>query len=202
MNIFDLLFPKECLECSQKGGYICHKCLKKVGNGKLDFINKNFSAFKYEGVVRKAIIKLKYNFASNIAIELIDSVYNNFQIPIEISNVVIVPVPLYKARENWRGYNQSALLGKIMAEKMNWNFEENLVKRHEGSIPQAHLSREKRLRNMRGKYAVNMQLASKYLYNDIIVFDDVITTGATINECKRMLTKAGVKNVYGLSICS
>ena len=68
MNILDFIFPKKCLECGSFGKYICDNCLKKVG--KSGWWGRNYSVFKYEGVIRKAIIALKYKYSTAIVDEL------------------------------------------------------------------------------------------------------------------------------------
>ena len=75
MNLLDLIFPKKCLECGKSGQYICDVCMGKVSlYGAND---SNYSIFKYQGVIRKAIISLKYKFAYDIADELTGRIVNS-----------------------------------------------------------------------------------------------------------------------------
>lgn len=223
MNILDILFPKNCLECKKSGKYICSECLAKVERAKLicpvckkysfsgkthsfcihkHALNGMHSFYKYEGVVRKAILKLKYNFASDVAGELVDSLKMNSS----LKNAILVPVPLHRTRENWRGFNQAAILGKKLAEKENWIYEDQMVLRLENTTPQARLGREERLRNISGKFAVNANASLEALAKwdisnkTVVIFDDVWTTGATISEICKELKKIGVKEVWGMSV--
>lgn len=224
MGLLDLLFPKNCLECKRAGKYICSECLSKVVKAKLmcpickrwsidgkthSFCSKKFSLdghysfYKYEGIIRKAILALKYRFASSLAEEIVNILNIS---GLKIANAIIVPVPLHKKRENWRGFNQSAVLGKMLAEKNNWEYKDNLVLRLENTMPQAKLSKEERLRNISGKFAVNEDALNVILSvaegsrQTFVIFDDVWTTGATIGEIAKELKKAGAKEVWGMSV--
>ncbi len=225
MNILDLFFPKNCLECRLPGKYICDRCLAKVETAKLvcpvckkySFIgaahsfcvnkfalNGMHSFYKYDGVIRKAILALKYRFAHSIAEELVNCLDDK---KLAFKEAILVPIPLHRHRENWRGFNQAAVLGKILAEKEDWRFNENLLLRLTDSTPQVKLGREKRLRNIRGKFAAikprderEQVLRGELLDKTIILFDDVWTTGATMAEACRVLKKAGAKEVWGMSV--
>src|SRR5258708_21225478 len=168
MSFLDLLFPVFCLECKKQGKYICDNCLSKVKViNQFDPISKTFSVFRYEGVIRKAIIKIKYNFAHDIAQELVEVSIKNFKNPYtiyDIQNTVLVPIPLHKSRENWRGFNQSEMLGKLMAKKLNWGFEKDLLIRPIQGQHQVGLTKSDRVRNIRGKFAVKTILKPALTY--------------------------------------
>jgi ComF family protein len=170
------------------------------------------SFYKYEGIVRKAILKLKYNFASSIAEELIEACSINPSLSSYLLHTTcyLIPIPLHKKRHNWRGFNQAVLIGKKLSENSKWDFEENLLLRVEDTTPQVRLDKKERLQNIRGKFAVNNETLSVILERadkqaiesqpTFIVFDDVWTTGATINEAGKVLKKAGAKVVWGMSV--
>lgn len=223
MNFFDLLFPKNCLECKKAGKYICNECLVKVEAAKLicpvckkysfngqthSFCVNKFSLngiycfYKYEGVIRKAILAIKYRFAFDITKELVEGL----NMDLNLRKAVIVPVPLHIKREKWRGFNQAALLGKLLADKAKLKFNDKLVLRLENSSPQVKLGKVERLQNIRGKFAVNSEVLRAILSEvegsqpTFVLFDDVWTTGATINEVAKELKKAGAKEVWGMSV--
>ncbi|CAN5345712.1 ComF family protein [soil metagenome] len=201
MSILDLIFPKSCLECGKSGKYICDSCLSKVQTlNRFDPVSKTFSIFQYESVVRKAIIKIKYNFAYDIAEELAEFSIKSFKNPfINTKNIVLIPIPLHKTRQNWRGFNQSEILGELIALKLNWKLEKNILIRKIQGNNQVGLQKSDRVRNIRGKFALNSK-AKLDLHNTYIIFDDVATTGSTIKEAIYMFKKEGIKNIYGLTI--
>lgn len=197
--ILDFLFPKSCLECKKDGEYICNVCVSKVLNGTFD--KNNFSIFKYKGVIRKAIVSLKYKFASDITDELVDKCVQRLSSK-KYHDVLLVPVPLFWQRENWRGFNQSELLGEKLAKQMNWDFASNLLVRQKQTLPQATLKGGERTRNLLNAFVLNQnyKVNNKILKSNIIIFDDVYTTGSTIKEVKKVLNEAGFKNIYSLTI--
>lgn len=204
MSILDILFPVSCLECGKEGKYICDNCIKKVEViCRFNPSTNTFSIFKYNGVVRKAIIALKYKFATDVSEELVDICTNKLKNNLPITKAVLIPIPLHTKRQNWRGFNQSEILGKLIAEKMSWKFEPNLLMRTLASKPQVGLTKSERVRNISGKFAVNDE-ALRVILSDgelvepesnrsspnFVIFDDVLTTGSTLQEAMKVLQKA------------
>ncbi len=200
MNLLDLIFPKSCLECKKPGKYICNSCLSKVKVlNRFDPYTNTFTILHYEGIVRKAITKIKYNFAYDIASELADICAFKLHNPPLIQNSILIPVPLHKSRERWRGFNQSEIIAKLISKKLNIGFEKDLLIKPKASLPQVGLVRNQRMQNIRGKFAVNSE-AKLYQNRTYIIFDDVATTGSTIQEAMKVLKKAGVNKIFGLTI--
>lgn len=195
MNLLDLLFPKYCLECNKEGKYLCKSCVEKVLDGNFD--KNNFAIFKYKGVIRKAIISLKYKFATDIVDELIEICVDRLKSS-KFHNVCLVPIPLYKLRENFRGFNQAELLGEKLAKKLNWQFAPDLLVRNKNTISQVGLKGISRRQNLSGVFSFNSSYLVRHL--SILLFDDVYTTGSTINEAKKILEIAGFKKIYSLTI--
>jgi ComF family protein len=223
MSLLDLLFPKSCLECGKYGIYICPECLSKVPlaknvclgcfrpsvDGKTHFKCRKklladclFSLWKYQGVVRKAILKLKYKFAYDIADELarkfISGLGGEVLLP---SSAVLIPVPLHRLRENWRGFNQAENIGEIISQKMGWKFQPNVLQRYKFTKTQVGLKRKQRLANVRGVFRV----VPKEAFNldrkeNIVIFDDVFTTGSTIKEAGKVFKRLGFEDVWTLTL--
>jgi len=198
MTIFDILFPKKCLECGRNGGYICEVCLAKVPKAAPPGL------WEYRGVVRKAILALKYRFAADVAFELGELASQ--QIPSQntvhcLQNTILVPIPLHKKRQNWRGFNQAEAIGAQIAKNLGWKYRNDILVRTEAGEPQVGLSKKERVQNISGKYAVNNSFRSTdYSSRTVVLFDDVATTGSTLAEAARVLKKAGAKRVVRLTI--
>ena len=200
MNLLDLIFPKKCLECGKSGQYICDVCMGKVSlYGAND---SNYSIFKYQGVIRKAIISLKYKFAYDIADELTGRIVNSL-----ISNKfflnkknILIPIPLYRSRQNWRGFNQSELIGEKLSKQLGWKFAPDLLIRNKNTIPQVGLRGSVRRSNLSGVFCVSSNYSLLTLNSSLLLFDDVFTTGSTINEAKKVLKEAGFYNINSLTI--
>jgi len=201
MAILDLIFPKNCLECGHSGKYICESCVKEIRPG--GWTSKTtYSIFRYEGIIRKAILALKYKYSTDIVDELADcvlSVLRNSKFSVHSSELTLVPIPLHWYRKNVRGFNQSEEVGKLLAQKMNWRFTPDLLIRTKSTIPQAQLTGSARRENLHGVFSFNPKiLISKY--PNIVLFDDVLTTGSTLLEASKVLREGGVKRIFCLTI--
>src|SRR5687767_11382771 len=102
MSVLDLIFPKSCLECGLIGKYICKTCLEKVPlvgwHGK-----RNYSVWGYKGVVRKALISLKYKYSTDIAKELSNEVVKILRLEVLRPNEgLLIPIPLHWQKKNLR----------------------------------------------------------------------------------------------------
>src|SRR3990172_6290380 len=155
MNLVDILFPKFCLGCRMKNYFLCPACLGKVR------------------LVRQICVECE-----KLSVYTVHYLKTNVHaLP---SNTILVPVPLYMRRVRWRGFNQSERIGKIIAEKMGWNFSPEQVVRKSSTVPQVELRGKQRKMNLKDVFALN---SSKKLNGaSIVVFDDVMITGTTLKE--------------------
>lgn len=111
---------------------------------------------------------------------------------------MIVPVPLHKARQRKRGFNQAWLLARHLSRWTQVPLADRVLVRHRSTAVQAGLSRGQRRRNIRGAFRVADREAVRK--RAVLLVDDVFTTGATLNECARMLGKQGAHRVDVLTI--
>lgn len=164
----------------------------------------------YEGPMRVAIKRLKYKpWISSLGVSLASLIFQYLRenpsiIRIIEQNPIITPVPLHKSREHARGFNQSALLGKLVAEGLNLEFVPNLLVRHKKTKPQVELKGKERKENIRDAFVVNQELKTKNLEflkkKSILLIDDVWTTGATLRACGQVLKRAGFDKVWALTL--
>jgi ComF family protein len=112
----------------------------------------------------------------------------------------LVPVPLHWRRLLWRRYNQSALLAHAVSRKTGLTVLPDILTRRKRVKPQAGLTRRQRLINMRGVFAVHPRRKASIAGKRLVLIDDVITTGATLNHCAKALLKAGASEVYVLTL--
>ena len=223
MSFVDFIFPKQCLRCGRSGRYLCAKCISKVSLAKqicvecekpaIDGITHIkckkawgidglVSVWVYEGVVRRGIVKLKYKFAFDIARELakLASIFLKTRLTALPKKILLTTVPLHSFRKNWRGFNQSEEIGKLIASEMGWQFFPEMLIRRVQKTPQTELGGEERRKNVLGVFAINPKYDIRTIKPDIIVFDDVITTGSTLKEAVKVLKRNGAKKVWGLTI--
>ena len=228
MNILDLLFPKTCLGCGRSGNYICPDCVAKVRlaqpicayceRASIDGLTHArcqkklgldglISIWEYEGVIRKAILALKYKYATEIAsllnglvVERLKNPDSRFLIP---NSSCLVPVPLHWHRQNVRGFNQSIEIGRSISETMDWKFVPDLLIKKQSTTSQTELSGDKRRQNLKGVFILDSRFQIDSITScadSIILFDDVFTTGSTLKEAAKVLKRAGVEKVWGLTV--
>jgi ComF family protein len=225
MNIIDLIYPKKCLECGKDGVYICNNCLSEVGKPQLlclmcrrpskdgmthmkcrekMAVDYAYSPWNYTGVVRKAILKLKYNFAYDIANELSNRFVEKLKKDTDIlpKKAIICPIPLHRIRQNWRGFNQSEVLAKRVSKDLGWQFYPDILLRKKLTKPQTELKGGERKENIKGAFEFNSRYLLSKTHTPIILFDDVLTTGSTIREAAMVLKRNYFKIVWGLTIAS
>lgn len=222
MNIADILFPRKCFDCGKNGYYLCPTCANKIKppiltcpicNSTSPYgvthircrdplgLDGRLSLWRYSKGIRKAIAGMKYKFALEIAKELSNYAVKELK-KRELAfprNSVLVPIPLYWHRQNWRGFNQSEEIGKIIAKKLGWGFDNTLLTRKASKKPQANLEKEERKTNIKGVFRLNK---TPDMNVPIILFDDVWTTGSTAKEAARVLKKGGAKRVNCLTLTS
>jgi ComF family protein len=111
----------------------------------------------------------------------------------------IVPVPLHKSRFKERGYNQAALLGKALAERLEIPFLDKIVIRHKKTIAQKQLNYAERQNNLKKAFKLSV---NDVKLNTVIIIDDVYTTGSTVDALAEVFLEKGVKNVYVVTLAA
>jgi ComF family protein len=168
-------------------------------------IEQKISLWKYEGVVRRALLSLKYKFVSDLGDELGKIVIDELRVRrYEFFDHILVPIPLSTSRGRWRGFNQAQLISEKVAVEFKLGTFNNLLLRENTKEPQVHLNREERVRNISGVFAVNQTIAHRLLTTGntkVVIADDVWTTGSTITEAARTLKSVGIRNISALTVC-
>jgi len=206
----DLFFPSFCVGCNQQISFfdngLCPKCFSSLKNylnpqlaeknnlQNLDreiFYQKHFILGDYLGNIKKVLQAYKFKEKKRLMWPLADLILGklNFK-DLEID--AISYVPMSKKKEINRGYNQSHLLAKKMAVKLKLPLL-SLLKEKKKSKIQKKLSTFDRFINVINRYQLTN--SQKVLGKKILLVDDVFTTGATANECSRILLSAGAKEV-------
>jgi competence protein ComFC len=218
-SLLDFVFPKKCVNCGKIGEYFCRSCISKVeflekpicpicqrqaigGRTHPKCMNKYsldglVVACKYRGVIKKAIQKVKYKWIYDIGENLVDVLsgeINKFDIP---KKVILVPVPLHSRRKNWRGFNQAEILAKNLAKKFKVDYAD-IMNRFINTKTQVGLSKADRKKNVKNAFSIRGFTPIKG--HDVILVDDVYTSGATMVECAKILKKSGAKSVWGMAV--
>lgn len=208
-KILDLIFPPVCGICNKEiNTYLCGKCEKEINKitcvGENRYDNKYFSThmylFKYEGIIRNKIISYKFNDKPYLYKTFCEIFVKNKKVCEFLKKYdIIISVPMYKKKKNQRGYNQSELIAREIAKKIeNIEYRNDILIKIRNTAKQSSLNKEQRKENLKNAYVVNN---NEYILNkNILIFDDIYTTGSTANECAKTLIEAGAKDVGILTI--
>lgn len=200
-NIINLIYPNICGFCEEFSTKdLCIKCnlkLNKISNINVDIYNdkyfkKHMYIFKYEGLIKEKLLNYKFNNKSYIYKSFVDFFINNEKIYSFLKSYdIIIPVPIHKYRKIIRGYNQSALICKKIAKKINLGYCDDVLYKNTNNKPQSTKNKEERIKNVIGVYKFKNE--KKIIGKNILVFDDIYTTGSTVNECAKILIQARSK---------
>ncbi len=222
--ILDILFPPLCIGCkdylseSEKSQKICRQCFnsikifssffcpecknripeqKIVCHKKINFLLAPVT--DYQNIAVKNIIKfLKYKkwvSLKNTIKPLVNSYLN--VIGQDLTDFIVIPIPLHKDRYNERGFNQSELIAEIVSEKININLNTNNLIRIRATKNQAELKNTKeRAENIQNCFA--LKNSEEIKNKNIIIVDDVFTSGSTMGEAVKILKTAGAKKIIAL----
>ena len=152
---------------------------------------------EYEGVARDAVHAFKFHGRRALARPLADLLLEPWGAPLAAASVdALVPVPLARARERERGFNQAALVAERLAGALGVPLRPRWLARVRATQPQSDLGAAERRANVRGAFAADTAVAGRH----VAIVDDVLTTGATAAECARILRAAGAARVGVLAV--
>ena len=225
-RLLDLLYPRRCVGCGVSSPetfrYVCWDCWSASarveppfcdccgdpvsGAVDHDFIcyscsaekpafDRARSAARYDGVVGEALRQLKYEKALWLAPDMAELLHNCLEAEYPDRTFdLLVPVPLHHVRRRARGYNQSAVLAHELSRRMGRPSVPNLLRRIRPTTTQTNLTAKQRLSNVVGafQYRKEKQLAGR----QVLLVDDVMTTGATVNACAKALKAGGAASVH------
>jgi ComF family protein len=219
-TFLDLLFPPRCVGCQKRGVWFCAACLAAVPrivpplcrccgeplkhSGDLCYncrreplqIDGIRAVALFEGPLRQAVHHLKYTGQRDLASSL-GSLLAEYWRENPLPADVLVPVPLHASRQRERGYNQAALLAQELAAAAGLPIIEGCLVRTRQTASQMTLKRVERKTNVRDAFAcVDDRLAGR----QVLLLDDVCTTGATLEACAVACRQAGACSVWALTL--
>lgn len=226
-NCLDLILPHCCLACGREvkqGGFVCQQCFTEIDfitepccsicGIPFDYADHNSicldcmqnkpdfdlarAVFLYEGVARKMALAFKYA-------DKIEAVSYFSQLMINAGSIFfknkidyIIPVPIHRYKLILRKYNQSALLAREIAKKTGIQISYDALIRNKNTKPQAMFHKKERFNNIKNVFKVNRTEIIKN--QNLLLIDDVLTTGATVSECAKIMKAGGAEKVYVLSL--
>jgi ComF family protein len=218
-SALDFFLPRFCSSCKSKlpseEKFICVNCLSNIQQASAERLKNEYDkkfnqeqfisgftslfVFEKEKELQSVIHDLKYNGKYRLGIFLGKLFANNMYDRLTEWKIdLIIPVPLHHVKRAERGYNQSDYIVKGISSNAKIRYHLKLIKRKRFTETQTELNLMQRKQNVSGAFKLKskLQLTGK----NILLIDDVITTGATISECGKILHNAGANRIYAGSI--
>lgn len=217
-RVLDIIFPPHCLSCRRFGSWVCDDCWQKIGliatpicykcnrlspgweicancrrDGKL---RRLIVSGYWQNPLKQLVYGLKYHRARPVA-ERLGKLLSQTVAPwCRDEDLVIVPVPLHRGRLWDRGFNQAELLARVVSQYLDSPLIQPLVRRR-WTKPQFGLTKLARRDNISGAFAIKPRQLPLIVGKKVLLIDDLVTTGATINECAKVLKQNGAHEVWG-----
>jgi len=201
-GLLSLIYPLQCPLCrtilpaDHPAGF-CPLCLTELPGDPQDALGGPFSilsATPYTGTAQRLVQRLKYESQPWVGRSMGRLMARRWEArEPSWEPDAVVPVPLHPARRRQRGYNQSEILARELAWQLDTPFRNDLLRRTRFTPPQVGLSREKRLKNLKGAFSASQKSAGLRL----LIVDDVTTTGATFSSCFAALAERKAEDFRG-----
>ena len=212
-KILNLIYPPICGICGKfNDNFLCPKCQKILENEAVfgidkyekikieknlqerKYFNEHLYIFEYEGIIRRIILKYKFQDKAYLYKTFVNFLLKNKNFFEFIKKYdTIIPVPISRKRRAMRGYNQSELIVKEIANFTNLKEESDCLFKIKNVIEQSKLNKEERQKNIQGVYELRNK--EKLYKKKILLVDDIYTTGSTVNECSKVLRGAKPKQI-------
>lgn len=217
-TLSNLLFPQFCMKCDKFGALLCEDCIKEhklntiqrcphcekrsVGGfvhtaciGKTP-IDRLIVATKYGALEQKLVHKLKYKNNKECAEIIAKLIDRKIRKKINFQNFILCPIPLHKSRLRHRGYNQSKLLATKLSERIPTLTVQNLLIRTKDTKQQNKLNKQERAQNLKNAFQLTPSIK---VPRQVLLIDDVTTSGSTFGAAAITLKKNGAKTVWCLA---
>jgi len=221
-NLFNKIFPLKCIECGELGEIICDSCLynteilntqyciycdKPSFNGythleclrkKRDLPIQTISIYKYENLIRDIIKTSKYGSKKFLVLKKLsyEASYLLKEWAFNFEKYICISVPSSKNKYKYRGFNQAQIIADVVSKKLNLITDDSILTREKDTKAQFKLNKKDRFNNLKNAFNVNKDIKGI----NILIIDDVVTTGSTIREISKVLYDAGAKRVKCLTI--
>lgn len=201
--LLNCLFPKKCYGCEASQTWLCKSCFAKIKKyqgqtpRQLTGVDDLIIAGEYHDPVLKDLIQaFKFNFNKELVVPLAALLYSKISWPHLNKSYLIIPIPLHRQRLAWRGFNQSELLAREISKLTGWPINCELIKTKK-TKEQAGLKEVERLKNQIGVFSwCGANLAGQ----NIMLLDDIITSGATISQAALVLKQAGAGEIVAMAV--
>ena len=207
---------KKCYLCEKSiskkyiNEYICENCFKKLEKYKKKYDNDKYVCyedfninyafiFDYQNYIRKLILRYKFLDKPYLGKVFSEFIIRDKKVCKKIKSYdIIIPVPMSKKSKRIRGYNKTEIISYEISKSIGIAYNKDILIKYKDTKKQSLLNRKERLENVKDAYKINNKFCEYLNGKKIILFDDIYTTGATVNECLKLIKKYNVKNILVL----
>lgn len=205
--VLDIIFPINCPVCGKEGEWLCRECAMvipfdnpfKKDNNVRGYLSRLVSfGFYHNPPLRGLITNLKYFNAKAVAPHIekfILKFLNKYSLEFT-GDEIFVPIPLHRNKLWKRGFNQAEVIARIIAKYFNLGLRNDIIKRRWNTEEQTKIDKKERLTNILGAFVCLK--SQEIIGRRVVLVDDVYTTGATMQECAKILRENGAKDVVGI----
>jgi ComF family protein len=224
-SLLNIVFPAKCVSCGKSGADLCLSCICLFPPAERENANWIFSLYDYRHPpIRQALHLLKYKGKKRLTKIFAEVVYDrileelsDLSVLENFNNAILIPIPLSPSRYRERGYNQAQLICEeiikidrvahlrhgvnVPQDSNKLSLANNILIKPKETEHQARIKdRRTRLKNIIGSFAVKKENVIKIKNKNIILIDDITTTGATLTEAKKVLKQAGARKIIAFTI--
>ncbi len=207
--LLEYIYPPRCIFCNQmiefnKPRIICQQCLKMIipmNNKSEAEFKKDISVFLYNEIVSHAIYKFKYGKHDEMSVDFAKLMFRCLRETWDFENNkidILIPVPMYKKKERKRGFNQATLLANQLSLLSKIETDATILKRIKNTQPQSGLTGPERHENLIDAFSVKEN--KKIVDKNIMLIDDIYTTGSTIMACSDVLLVNGAHHIFSFTL--
>lgn len=190
----------------------CKKCNKPISSAEIEYCYdcsmkkfhyvRGYSVWLYDAVMKRSIIDFKYKGRKEYTGYYVGEMIRHLGYEIrEICPDVIIPIPVHPSRKRQRGYNQAELLACELGRRMHLLTRTDILVRVVKTRPQKELNNVERMKNLERAFCVRQTEEDYSKFHRVLLIDDIYTTGSTIEACAKALKRAGMGNVYFITLC-
>ena len=208
--ILDLIYPPVCGICNKiNKKSLCIQCEKSIKKNEIYKIERTQGRYfdyqikilKYKDIVRDKIIDYKFNEKAYLYKTFTKIILKNKKVYGFLKKYdIIINVPMHIRRKFERGYNQTELIAREIAKNIDIQFERNNLIKVKNTVKQSTLNKAERVNNIKGAFEIRNN--NKIKNKRVVLFDDIYTTGSTVNECSKILKQAGALEIAVLTLAT
>jgi competence protein ComFC len=204
-KMLDFIFPIECITCGAKGFDICSACVENTLPPKLSNYDWITSFGNYHDPIIKDIMWHIKKYPNGRAAQILAKAFGEMirNRPEDPTSWILIPIPISKKRFRERGYNQAELIAQPLAKTFGLKTSSKILFKSKHTNKQGTAkSKEDRAHNILGSFEIVKKYQNFIQNKNIILIDDITTTGSTLIEAREILLHAGVKRVIAWTIAN